>query len=83
MARPIGLDLTGWHDFGCRDWQFDDPSAPTDFTLIDGGLASVIVGTSETPRVGGPQAVLSPLGRGGGWGKIGDTANRRLLALIV
>ena len=39
MRRPVGLDLNGWHDFACRDWQFDDPDERTEAPeLVDGGI---------------------------------------------
>jgi hypothetical protein len=80
MRKPVGLDLNGWHDFGCRDWSVEDPdemlTAPV---TIDGGFGSVIVEHRDF-RVGGPQAILSPIGRGNGWGEIGATEKRRRLA---
>ena len=80
MRRPIGLDLNGWHDFACRDWQFDDPDERTDTPeLIDGGFGAVIVETDGS-SIGGPQATLSPIGRGNGWGEVGARDRRRDLA---
>jgi hypothetical protein len=79
MRKPVGLDLNGWHDFGCRDWSAEDPDeALTTPVTIDGGFGSVIVEHGDV-RVGGPQAILSPIGRGNGWGAIGALEKRRWL----
>jgi hypothetical protein len=78
--RPVGLDLNGWRDFGCRDWSAEDPDAPPGSASgIDGGIRSVIVEHNDL-LVGGPQAILSPIGRGKGWSDVGDTSKRRYLA---
>jgi len=80
MRRPVGLDLNGWHDFACRDWHLDDPDERTDAPeLIDGGFGAVIVETDGI-SIGGPQATLSPIGRGNGWGEVGARDRRRDLA---
>ena len=80
MRRPVGLDINGWHDFACRDWSADDPDKRTDsLNIVDGGFASVVV-TDESLTVSGPQAILSPIGRGSGWGRIGAIEKRRRLA---
>ena len=66
MRRPIGLDLNGWRDHGYRDWSADDPDARLDAPVrLDGGSRSVIVEHGSL-LVGGPEAILSPIGRGGG-----------------
>ncbi len=82
MSRHIvGLDLNGWRDFGCRDWNVDDPGLLPDVPcLIEGGRGSVVVNTDVSGEwVGGPQAILSPIGRGSGWGEIGLPSRRRAL----
>ena len=80
MRRPIGLDLNGWRDHGCRDWSADDPDVRLDAPVrLEGGSRSVIVEHGAL-RVGGPEAILSPIGRGGGWGEIGTVSKRRYLA---
>jgi hypothetical protein len=80
MRRPIGLDLNGWHDFACRDWSAEDiDNHAGETSRLDGGIRSVVVSQEELV-VGGPQALLSPIGRGQGWSDIGDPANRRLVA---
>jgi len=25
-APPVGLDINGWRDYGCRDWSAEDPT---------------------------------------------------------
>ena len=78
--KPVGLDLNGWHDFGCRDWRVDDlDERPGEVEVLDGGYGSVVV-EHDGMIVGGPQAILSPIGRGAGWGPVGATAKRRALA---
>jgi hypothetical protein len=80
MRKPVGLDLNGWHDFGCRDWSTEDPDETLETPVtIDGGFGSVIVEHGGV-RVGGPQAILSPIGHGNGWGEIGAIEKRRGLA---
>jgi len=80
MRRPVGLDINGWRDYGCRDWSAEDPGAPAGPPVtLDGGTYSVIV-EHDDMLVGGPQAILSPIGRGQGWSDIGATSKRRLLA---
>ena len=88
MRKTIGIDLNGWHDFAVRDWSLedDDKDAPSFDMLtfhrnsklhtIDGGVCSVVVAFAENSYVGGPQAMLSPIGRGGGWGNVGDVNKR-------
>lgn len=80
MRYPVGLDINGWRDYGCRDWSPEDPSAPAGPPVtLDGGTYSVIV-EHDDMLVGGPQAILSPIGRGQGWSDIGEASKRRLLA---
>lgn len=80
MRQPIGLDINGWADAACRDWSAEEPDlAPADIHLLDGGLCSVVVEHDDL-HVGGPQAALSPIGRGGGWGDIGAVEKRRSIA---
>jgi hypothetical protein len=80
MGRPVGLDINGWRDYGCRDWLAEDPGAPAGPPItLDGGTYSVIV-EHDGMLVGGPQAILSPIGRGQGWSDIGEASKRRLLA---
>ena len=80
MRKSVGLDLNGWHDFGCRDWRVDDlDERPGEVEVLDGGYGSVVV-EHDGMIVGGPQAILSPNGRGAGWGPVGATTKRRELA---
>lgn len=80
MRRPVGLDLNGWHDFACRDWRVDDPDeALGELELVNGGFGSVVV-AQDGETIGGPQAILSPIGRGNGWGWIGAPEKRRALS---
>jgi hypothetical protein len=80
MGRPVGLDINGWRDYGCRDWSAEDPGASAGPPVtLDGGTYSVIV-EHDDMLVGGPQAILSPIGRGQGWSDIGAASKRRLLA---
>ena len=91
MLRIAGLDLNGWHDFACRGWETDiEYSTDIETTevdrrverIVDGGLASVIVSDGDL-LVGGPQAILSPIGLGVGWGDIGAPTSRRRLADLL
>ncbi len=80
MRRPVGLDVNGWRDYSCRDWSAEDPDAPAGAPVtLDGGILSVIVQDDDL-LVGGPQAILSPIGRGQGWSDIGAASKRRNLA---
>jgi hypothetical protein len=80
MRRPVGLDLNGWRDYGCRDWSAEDPDVLAEAPItLDGGIYSVIV-EHDDMLVGGPQAILSPIGRGQGWSDIGAAGKRRILA---
>src|ERR1700691_3057768 len=79
MRKPVGLDLNGWHDFGCRDWSVEEPDETLASPVtIDGGFGSVIVEHRDV-RVGGAQGILSPIGRGNGWGEVGAMEKRRRL----
>lgn len=80
MRKPVGLDLNGWRDFACRDWRIDDPDEePGVPDLVDGGFGAVVV-VHDGETIGGPQAILSPIGRGNGWGEIGAREKRRALS---
>ena len=89
MRKIIGLDLNGWRDFAARDWsydQYDDENLDENtkaFAFVDGKHGSVVVDfglfgkqKSEGRYVGGPQAIISPIGRGSGWSDIGRTTLR-------
>jgi hypothetical protein len=82
MRRVLGLDLNGWRDFAARDWSVgieeEQSSAPVRY--LDGGIASAVVDFGDNQCVSGPQAILSPIGRGGGWGDIGNPTLRRDIA---
>ena len=81
MRKPVGLDLNGWHDFGCRDWSVEEPDETLASPVtIDGGFGSVIVEHRDV-RVGGPQAILSPIGRGNGWGEKFPLQRQRRISL--
>lgn len=81
MRRAVGLDLNGWHDFAARerDAETDLPGAAE--MSVDGGYASVVV-SHNGMTVGGPQAILSPIGRGNGWSEIGAREKRRDLRAL-
>lgn len=80
MRRAVGLDINGWRDFGCRDWEAEEPDEIAErLVVLDGGIRSVTVEHDDI-LVGGPQAILSPVGRGLGWSTIGDPSKRRSLA---
>ena len=80
MRRPVGLDINGWRDYGCRDWSAEDPDVVAEAPVtLDGGIYSVIV-EHDDMLAGGPQASLSPIGRGQGWSDIGAAGKRRMLA---
>jgi hypothetical protein len=82
MRAPVGIDVNGWADAACRDWDPGDPDVPPAAPhAVDGGICPVVV-VHAGMHVGGPQAALSPIGRGAGWGAIGDTANRRDIAKL-
>jgi len=90
MRRIYGLDLNGWHDLAVHDVRPDDVESDEittgdrqDVFIIDGGVGGLVVdarGTSQANEparfIGGPQAALSVIGRGPGWGPIG-AADRR------
>ena len=87
MRRIVGLDINGWHDFAVHDAKPDsDDEAATGtpaLNVIDGGTGTVVVAMHDPDAhdvalnfIGGPQAVLSPIGRGNGWSKIGAPKRR-------
>ena len=92
MRNIIGLDLNGWHDHAARDWRPDDVEAQVNSEpaetfpgndsvhCLDGGTAAVVVEFGERGQVAGPQATLSPIGRGAGWGLVGRLDRRRRIA---
>jgi hypothetical protein len=78
MRRISGVDLNGWRDVAARDWQPDEPDVLlTEPAVLDGGIGSVVIKQMSGDRIGGPQAVLAPHGRGNGWGLLG-AADRRV-----
>lgn len=80
MRRMAGLELDGWRDHACRGWRLDDATSSEGHAdMVEGGYASVVV-TAHLTTIGGPQAIHSPIGRGGGWGDVGDPVLRRALA---
>ena len=93
MRRIVGLDLNGWRDYAARDWSLDDDetiesSRPATeqnkkLHLLDGGAAAVVVAFEDRGHVGGPQAILSPIGRGGGWGEVGRIDKRRQISDLL
>ena len=92
MRKVIGLDLNGWRDHAARDWSLDDEDNECEDNTVhvsqqseklhylDGGTAAVVVTFGAHGHVGGPQAILSPIGRGGGWGDVGRIDRRRQIA---
>ena len=95
MSNLVGLDLNGWRDHAVRDWKpYDDETAvgsEQELTVqgqeppyrLDGGVASVVTEFIEGSHVAGPQATLSPIGRGPGWGVIGKPDRRRSIADLL
>jgi len=95
MRNIVGLDLNGWHDHAARDWlPYDgEVGAPAEPTIVvpgsdpvhclDGGTAAVIVDFRDGRYVAGPQATMSPIGRGGGWGSVGTPDRRRRIADLL
>ncbi len=80
MRLPVGIDINGWLDGASRDWSPEEPDAPLGVPhRIDGGIYPVVV-AHDLLHVGGPQASLSPIGRGGGWGPIGAPEKRRAIS---
>lgn len=83
MAKLAGIDLGGWHDAACRNFRptlEPDETGPTVREIIDGGIGGVVVDMERggaTRTIAGPQAILSPIGRGGGWSNIGAPHLRR------
>jgi len=82
MRRMAGLELDGWRDHACRGWRMDgDTSSEIHADLVEGGYASVVV-SQQAATISGPQAIHSPIGRGGGWGEVGHPGQRRPLASL-
>jgi hypothetical protein len=82
MRRAVGLDLNGWHDFAARNPDDDQSAVPDNEPVsVDGGYGGVVV-EHDGMRVGGPQAILSPIGRGNGWSQIGAREKRRDLRAL-
>ncbi len=95
MRKIIGIDLNGWHDHAARDWLPHDGEVGADeeptivdpgrdsVHCLDGGMAAVVVEFREGRYVAGPQATMSPIGRGGGWGSVGIPDRRRRIADLL
>lgn len=94
MRRIVGLDINGWHDFAVHDAKLESETAATSdiqtLNIIDGGTGTVVVAMQDAnvsnPAlnfIGGPQAELSPIGRGNGWGKIGASKRRILVQSML
>ncbi len=81
MRRAVGLDLNGWHDFAARDRDADVDLPGAAEVAVDGGYGGVVVAHGSV-TVGGPQAILSPIGRGNGWSEIGAREKRRDLRAL-
>jgi hypothetical protein len=81
MRRAVGLDLNGWHDFAARERDADTDPDSEGPVIVDGGFGGVIV-SHNGMAIGGPQAVLSPIGRGNGWSDIGAREKRRDLRVL-
>ncbi|TBW38401.1 hypothetical protein EYW49_09015 [Siculibacillus lacustris] len=82
MAKLAGLDLAGWHDAACCNYDLASGEATAEGVVVDGGIGAVVVDMTvggTKCAVAGPQAILSPIGRGYGWSKIGDPKARRSL----
>lgn len=77
MKKLVGFDINGWNDCALRNWSVleGEDHREDSGVKIDGGLASAVIVLSDGgggPRfMGGPQAVIAPHGKGGGWGDIG------------
>jgi len=85
MSKLAGIDLAGWHDAACCNYDLASGEAVPENVVVDGGLGAVVVdmaidGTSRA--VAGPQAILSPIGRGRGWSDIGAPELRRSLQTL-
>lgn len=50
---------------------------------LDGGTAAVVVEFGDGGHIAGPQATLSPIGRGAGWGSVGRPDRRRRIADLL
>lgn len=84
MRRISGLDINGWKDVAARDWEPDEPNVYAEMTtILDGGIGSVAVQQNSGEWIGGPQALLSPHGRGQGWGALGSPDRRLALAPLL
>ena len=82
MHQTVGLDLNGWRDFGVRAHDVDEPDITCAADVsVDGGYGGVVVSHRDM-TIGGPQAILSPIGRGNGWGLVGAQENRRDLRTL-
>jgi hypothetical protein len=81
MRRAVGLDLNGWRDFAAREREADTDPDGEGPVIVDGGFGGVIV-SHDGMTVGGPQAILSPIGRGNGWSDIGAREKRRDLRVL-
>lgn len=82
MAKLAGVDIAGWHDAACCSYDLASGEPATEPVIVDGGVGSVVVdmmAEGTTRVIAGPQAILSPIGRGGGWGSIGSLDRRRSL----
>ena len=80
-VRLCGYDLNGYRDLAARNWQVrpGDDEVFGDPHLHHGGLLGAVVCSGDDSGagwVGGPQAMLAPHGRGGGWGAVGDSQRR-------
>lgn len=85
MAKLAGIDLAGWHDAACCNYDLASGEAATEPVIVDGGIGAVVVDMAiggTTRAVAGPQGILSPIGRGGGWGGIGNPGLRRYLRTL-
>lgn len=80
MRLPVGIDINGWVDGASRDWSPEEPDVQLGAPhRVDGGIYPVVV-AHDRLHVGGPQASVSPIGRGGGWGQIGAPEKRRAIS---
>lgn len=86
--RLCGFDLNGWRDIAARNWTLQ-PGEEEEFGeefLSEGGLLGSVVLSDPGGNarwIGGPEAVLAPHGRGGGWGPIGHRGLRRNIRGLV
>lgn len=82
MKRWIGLDVNGWYDYAARDWDAEELAKFDEPVFIDGGYTSLAVKQQSGAWIGGPQAQLSPHGRGAGWGLLGAPDRRRRVSAL-